>query len=100
MPRPQNPRRLRFKPQVLYFKPQGVPLFALEEVELLPDELEALKLHDVDELDQVTAAKNMNVSQPTFGRILDKAYKKLAIAIIKGKAIKINKKDHEKKSKQ
>jgi len=74
---------------VVYFKPRGVPLSVLEEIELLSDELEALKLHDVDELDQIDAAKKMNVSQPTFGRILDKAYKKVAIAIIKGKAIKI-----------
>ena len=62
----------------------------LEEVELLPDELEAIKLHDVDGLDQIQAAKKMNVSQPTFGRILDKAYKKIAEAIVKGKAIKIS----------
>jgi predicted DNA-binding protein (UPF0251 family) len=68
-----------------------VPLSILEEVELFPDELEALKLHDVDELEQIEAAKKMKVSQPTFGRILDKAYKKIAIAIIKGKAIKISK---------
>ena len=91
MPRPKIKRRLRFNPEVVYFKPRGVPLSVLEEVELLPDELEALKLHDVDELDQIKAAKKMNVSQPTFGRILDKAYKKIAIAIIKGKAIKISK---------
>jgi len=81
---------------VVYFKPRGVPLSVLEEIELLPDELEALKLHDVDELDQIEAAKKMNVSQPTFGRILDKAYKKIAIAIIKGKAIKISKNENKK----
>lgn len=92
MVRPKNPRCLRFKPEVIYFKPWGVPLSVLEDVELLPDELEALKLHDVDKLDQIKAAKEMNVSQPTFGRILDKTYKKIAIAIIKGKAIKIYKK--------
>jgi uncharacterized protein len=91
MPRPKNPRHIRFNPEVLYFKPRGVPLSILEEEELFHDELEALKLHDVDGLDQITAAKKMKVSQPTFGRILDKAYKKIAIAIIKGKAIKVTK---------
>lgn len=96
MVRPKNPRCLRFNPEVVYFKPRGVPLSVLEEIELLPDELEALKLHDVDELDQIEAAKKMKVSQPTFGRILDKAYKKIAIAIIKGKAIKISKNENEK----
>ena len=92
MTRPKKDRCLRFDPEVLYFKPRGIPLSILEEEELFHDELEALKLHDVDGLDQVEAAKKMNVSQPTFGRILDKAYKKIATAIVKGKAIKIIKK--------
>lgn len=92
MTRPKKDRCLRFDPEVLYFKPRGIPLSTLEEEELFPDELEALKLHDVDGLDQIEAAKKMNISQPTFGRILDKAYKKIAIAIVKGKAIKIIKK--------
>jgi len=91
MVRPKNPRCLQFNPKVLYFKPRGIPLSTLEEEELFHDEVEALKLHDVDGLDQIEAAKKMKVSQPTFGRILDKAYKKIAIAIIKGKAIKISK---------
>jgi len=89
MTRPKKDRCLKFNPGVLYFKPRGIPLSILEEEELFHDELEALKLHDVDGLDQIEAAKKMNISQPTFGRILDKAYKKIAIAIIEGKAIKI-----------
>lgn len=92
MTRPKKNRCLRFNPEVLYFKPRGIPLSTLEEEELFHDELEALKLHDVDGLDHIEAAKKMNISQPTFGRILDKAYKKIAIAIVKGKAIKIIKK--------
>ncbi len=76
MPRPRIPRYLRFKPNVYYFKPQGIPLRMLEEINLLPDELEALKLHDVDGLEQIDAAKKMNISQPTFGRILNNKYKK------------------------
>jgi len=96
MTRPKKNRCLKFNPEVLYFKPRGVPLSLLEEEELLSDELEALKLHDVDALDQTSAAKKMKISQPTFGRILDKAYKKIAIAIVKGKAIKINKNYNEK----
>lgn len=91
MVRPKNLRCIQFNPEVLYFKPRGVPLSILEEEELFHDELEALKLHDVDGLDQIEAAKKMKISQPTFGRILDRAYKKIATAIIKGKAIKITK---------
>lgn len=89
MPRPKIPRCVRFKPNVYYFKPRGVPLYQLEEVALFPDELEALKLHDVDGLDQIAAAKKMKISQPTFARILESAHKKVSSALIKGQAIKI-----------
>jgi predicted DNA-binding protein (UPF0251 family) len=89
MPRPKIPRRLRFNPEVFYFKPQGIPLRGLEEIVLLADELEALKLHDVDNLEQIQAAEKMKISQPTFARILDRAYKKIAKAIIIGMAIRI-----------
>jgi uncharacterized protein len=93
MPRPKIYRCTRFKPNVYYFKPRGIPLRQLEEVVLMQDELEALKLHDVDGLDQMSAAKYMGISQPTFGRILNQAYKKIAQAIIKGMAIRVDKKE-------
>jgi len=90
MPRPRIPRCLRFSPNVYYFKPQGIPLRELEEVVLLPDEIEALKLYEVDGLDQKPAAEKMKISQPTFARILGKAIKKVVLAVIRGKAIKIS----------
>ncbi len=93
MSRPRRPRCLRFKPNIYYFKPQGIPLRMLEEVVLLPDELEALKLYDVDGLEQIMAAKKMKISQPTFARILNKAHLKMAEALIKGKAVRIEKKE-------
>lgn len=89
MTRPKNFRCISFDPKVFYFKPRGVPLSVLKEEELLTDELEALRLHEVEELDQNKAAEKMKISQPTFGRILNKAYKKIAKAIVEGKAIKI-----------
>jgi len=61
----------------------------LEEIVIFPDEVEALKLHDIDGLEQLDAAKKMGISQSTFARTLDKVYKKLAEGIINGKAIKI-----------
>lgn len=64
----------------------------LEEVVLLPDELEALKLYEVDGLDQTLAAEKMKISQPTFARLLGSANKKIAEAIVKGKAIRIEEK--------
>ncbi|MBU1500282.1 DUF134 domain-containing protein [Microgenomates group bacterium] len=92
MPRPKIPRCVRFNPDVVYFKPQGIPLRMLEEVVLRADELEALKLYNVDGLEQTKAAQEMKISQPTFARILAGADKKIAEAIIKGKAIRIEKK--------
>jgi predicted DNA-binding protein (UPF0251 family) len=89
MPRPRKPRRLRFRPKVYYFKPRGVPLRSLEEVVLRADEMEALKLHDGEGLEQVEVARKMGISQPTLARTLDRAYKKLAEALIEGKAIKL-----------
>ena len=91
MPRPKKPRCLRFKPNVYYFKPQGIPLSMLEEVMLEPDEIEALKLHDIDGLEQIQAAKKMKISQSTFTRILKKVCKKNPIWLINGKAIRIKK---------
>ena len=91
MPRPKVPRFIRFRPNVYYFKPRGIPLRMLEETVLLADELEALKLYEVDGLEQTAAAKKMKISQPTFARLLGSANKKIAQAIIKGKAIRIEK---------
>jgi len=65
----------------------------LEEEVLLPDELEALKLHEIEGLEQTAAAEKMDISQPTFARLLESAHKKVARAIIKGEAIRIEKKE-------
>ncbi len=91
MPRHKIPRCIRFSPNVRYFKPQGIPLRLLEEIVLFPDELEALKLYELDRLEQIEAAKKMKISQPTFARILAGANRKIAEAIVGGKAIKIEK---------
>lgn len=91
MPRPRLCRRIRFNPRAKYFKPQGVPMAHLEVIELTAEEAEALRLKNVENLDQIQAAKKMNTSQSTFQRILSSAYKKISQAIIEGKAIKITK---------
>ncbi len=93
MVRPRLRRRIRFNPNVIYYKPQGVPLRLLEDVELTTEELEALRLKNIKDLDQVECAKKMKTSQSTFQRILSSAYKKITEALIKGKAIKIIKID-------
>jgi predicted DNA-binding protein (UPF0251 family) len=92
MSRPKVRRFLNFDPKIVHFKPQGVPLRELEEVILQSDEIEAIKLYHIDNLNQVEAAKMMKISQPTFARILDGAFKKVASALIVGKSILIEKK--------
>ena len=61
----------------------------LERISLAVDELEALRLKDLDGLEQEQAATTMNVSQPTFHRILESAHGKVADALVNGKAIRI-----------
>lgn len=89
MPRPRLCRRVSFKPRTTYFKPAGVRITELNEIILTVDEIEALRLKDLLELDQEKAAKEMNISQPTFHRLILSARKKVSEAIVKGKAIKI-----------
>lgn len=91
MPRPRLRRRIKFNPEIDYFKPLGVPLRMLKEIELTKEEVEALRLKNVKKLSQIECAKKMKTSQSTFQRILSSAYKKISRAIIEGKAIKINK---------
>jgi predicted DNA-binding protein (UPF0251 family) len=76
-------------PKSNYFKPRGIPLFALEEVVLTVDEFEAIRLADLERLYQEQAAEKMKVSRQTFGRIIDSAHKKMAEVLVQGKALKI-----------
>ena len=64
----------------------------LEEVVLTMEEMEALRLKDYKNLDQTAAAEKMKTSQSTFQRILTSARQKIAEAIVKGKALEIEKK--------
>jgi len=89
MPRPCKFRRIGCGPIHNYFKPRGIPLFELEEVVLQLDELEAVRLADLDSLYHEKAALRMKISRQTFDRILSKAHSAIADAIINGKAIKI-----------
>lgn len=89
MSRPKKCRCINCTPGILYFKPRGIPLVDLEEVSLNLDELEALRLADYEGLYHEEAAKQMNISRATFGRILDGARHKTAGAILHGNALKI-----------
>lgn len=89
MPRPRRCRRIWFEPGVTYFKPRGVRMIDLAESVLTKDELEAIRLSDYGEMDQEKAAKKMDISQPTFHRLLLSARRKVADALVNGKAIRI-----------
>ncbi len=89
MVRPRRNRLVACEPKFTFFKPSGVPLSVLEEVVLTVDELEAVKLKDSLDLDQVEASDKMSVSQPTFHRLLVSARRKIASALVDGKAIRI-----------
>jgi predicted DNA-binding protein (UPF0251 family) len=88
-PRPRIRRRVWFSPGVTYYKPAGVRMMILEEVVLTVDEFESLRLKDHEGMDQVEAAKKMGISQPTFQRTYESARKKVADALVNGKALRI-----------
>jgi predicted DNA-binding protein (UPF0251 family) len=89
VPRPKKCRWVCREPSVTFFKPRGIPLMVLDRISLAVEELEAVRLKDLEGLDQEKAAATMNVSQPTFHRVLESAHKKIADALVRGKAIKI-----------
>ena len=90
MPRPCCQRCVGFAPNTTYFKPAGVPLRTLVEIGLSLDELEALRLADLNGLYQEKAARQMKISRATFARIVEVARKKVADALIHGKALRID----------
>jgi predicted DNA-binding protein (UPF0251 family) len=89
MPRRPCPRRVAAPPRCAYFKPAGIPMSRLEEVALSVDELEALRLADLEGLYQDGAAVRMGVSRPTFARIVEAARGKVATALVHGRALRI-----------
>ncbi|NLY89943.1 MAG: DUF134 domain-containing protein [Firmicutes bacterium] len=89
MARPPKERRVEYLPVVTAFKPAGLPKAALEEVVLTVEELEAVRLKDLEELDQEECAAKMRISRPTFQRILGMARAKIADALINGKGLRI-----------
>jgi predicted DNA-binding protein (UPF0251 family) len=89
MPRPRLCRKINFNPNVTYFKPQGIPLRNLEVVELTTEEIEVYRLRHINNLDQQQSAEKMNTSPSTYQRILYSANKKIADALVNGKAIRI-----------
>ena len=71
------------------FKPAGIPLREIDQVVMTLDEFEAIRLADLAQMYQEKAAKQMGISRPTFSRIIVSAHRKLADALVHGKALLI-----------
>lgn len=89
MPRPVKLRVIDFVPENAYFVPLGVPKCDMEEIQLKLEELEAMRLKDMENLSQEECAERMKVSRQTFQLIIDEARRKVAVALTTGKAINI-----------
>jgi predicted DNA-binding protein (UPF0251 family) len=87
--RPKKTRRIKCEPGERCFKPRCKPLGELENVRLALDEFEAVRLADVEGLEQERAARKMNISRPTFSRIINSAHRKIGDALVNIKAIRI-----------
>ncbi len=89
MPRPRKRRMVAVPPRAMIYKPAGVPLDGLRKVQLLPEELEALRLADAEGLSQEDAAGRMGISRSTFQRTLAQARRQVALALSEGCALVI-----------
>jgi predicted DNA-binding protein (UPF0251 family) len=89
VPRPRKRRILDRTPRQAIYKPAGVPLDGLRRITLLQEELEALRLTDLEGLTQEEAAGRMGVSRSTFQRIVAQARRQVALALVEGQALQI-----------
>jgi predicted DNA-binding protein (UPF0251 family) len=87
--RPFKKRNMCRDLRAAYFKPRGIPLTDLAEVVLKFDELETVRLADLEGLYHEEAAARMGISRATFGNTLHRAHKKIADALLGQKALKI-----------
>lgn len=95
MPRPRKRRVLTRAPRPAIYKPAGIALRDLRQVKLLPEELEALRLADLNGLTQAQAAESMGVSRSTFQRTLERAHRHVALALAEGFALRIVESTHD-----
>ena len=87
--RPKRCRKVCGSPDPRCFKPRGIPSSELEENVLSLDEFEAMRLADLEGMYHEDAARMMDISRQTFGRILSSARRKTADAIVNVKLLAI-----------
>lgn len=89
MSRPVKLRYVAVLPNANFFRPMGIPANLLQEVRVSLEEIEAIRLKDLEGLEQEKCAERMHISRPTFHRVLESGRKKLADALVNGKAVQI-----------
>jgi uncharacterized protein len=89
MARPEKCRKICNPPKMEGFKPYGMSKCNMSPVILKMEEFESIRLIDYNHSSQDQAAKQMNVSRPTFTRIYNRALKTIAKAFVEGKVIEI-----------
>ena len=82
MGRPKKCRWVETEPGVTFFKPRGIPLRSLQQIVITVDELEAMRLADFLEMTQEEVAQRMQVSRPTVTRMLSRAHRAVAEALV------------------
>ena len=87
--RHRKTRNIENKPRILVFSPRGRP-GRPDEVDLRYEELEAVRLTDLNKLRQIDAARRMGISRQSFGRVLNRARKTIASALVNGKIIRVS----------
>ena len=95
MPRPCKTRRCRSLAGDRVFKPCSIPMSQLATVRLELGELEAMRLCDVENLDQASAGRRMGVSRGTIQRLLQSGRSKLLGALLEPSALVIEKGAHD-----
>ena len=90
MPRPKKNRKVHEPPLFVEFKPVGIQGSLLDKIVLTIDEYEAFRLADYEGLSQEEAAEEMEISRPTFARLIESARKKVAESIVRGKKLIIS----------
>ena len=94
MPRPRKLRHCRQHDGDLVFKPRSIPMTELDVVRLGADELEAMRLCDLEGLDQTEAGARMGVSRGTVQRLVKSGRAKVLRALVESNALLIGEGDH------
>ncbi|MBL7072106.1 MAG: DUF134 domain-containing protein [Candidatus Omnitrophica bacterium] len=87
--RPKKLRKIQGEPKILLFSPRGKP-GRPDEAGLKYEELEAIRLADLERLKHLEAASRMGISRQSFGRVLNGARKTVAQALVHGKIIRVS----------